>query len=215
MENILYCSAFELRFPTLPKSRTLGVWALMLLLFILPFQVGCTGTQVAQNIVNWTPTIISAAQTIDATVATLDPAQAVLIIAAGTTFTAAANLLKAQAQTYLDNPTATALQQLQAQALAFQTNVSTALLNAVHITNSASQQKVTTYLNAAITGISAILALIATIKGSTVSPASVTANATVAAAMRLVDRHQAIALVAQHYGEPQFVAAYQVQQAGF
>jgi hypothetical protein len=33
--------------------------------------------------------------------------------------------------------------------------------------------------------------------------------------MRLVDRHQAIALVAQHYGEPQFVAAYQMQSAGF
>jgi len=64
----------------------------------------------AQDIVNWTPTIISAAQTIDATVATLDPANAAVILLAGTTFTAAATLVEAQAKTYLANPTATALQ---------------------------------------------------------------------------------------------------------
>jgi hypothetical protein len=194
----------------------LGALALSaLLLFATVPTVGCSGVTVAQDIVNWTPTIISAAQTIDATVATLDPANAAVILLAGTTFTAAATLVEAQAKTYLANPTATALQQLQAQALAFQSNVSTALLQAARITNSASQQKITVAINAAVTGISAILALITTIKGSTVTPASVTANSTVAAAMRLVDRHQAIALVAQHYGEPQFMAAYQMQAAGF
>jgi hypothetical protein len=130
---------------------------------------------------------------------------------AGTTFVAAANLVEAQAKTYLANPTATALQQLQAQALAFQSNVSTALLQAAHITNSASQQKITVAINAAVTGISAILALITTIKGATVTPASVTATQ----ALARVDRNQAIALVARHYSEPQFVAEYQMSQLGF
>ena len=53
----------------------LGALALSaLLLFATVPTVGCSGVTVAQDIVNWTPTIISAAQTIDATVATLDPA---------------------------------------------------------------------------------------------------------------------------------------------
>jgi hypothetical protein len=194
----------------------LGAWALIALLcFAVVPTVGCNGTTVAQDIVNWTPTIISAANTIDATVAVLDPANAALILMAGTTFTAAANLVDAQAKTYLANPTATALQQLQAQALAFQANVTTALLQAAKISNPASQQKITVAINAAVTGISAILALITTIKGATVTPASVTAAPAVAAAMRLVDRRQAVALVANHYGEPQFMAEYQIAHAGF
>jgi hypothetical protein len=191
----------------------LGAWALIAILtFGLMPTVGCSGTTVAQNIVNWTPTIISAADTIDATVATLDPANAVLIALAGTTFDAAAMLVVNQAKTYLANPTASALQQLQAQALAFQSNVNTALLQAARITNPASQQKITVAINAAVTGISAILAIITTIKGSTLTPASVTAPK-MAQVLPLIDERKSIALVAQHYGEPEFVAAYQVHQA--
>ena len=200
----------------------LGAWALiaLLCLAVVP-TVGCSGTTVAQDIVNWTPTIVSAAMTVDATVATLDPANAPIILAAGTTFTAAANLVQAQAKTYLANPNATTLQQLQAQALAFQANVSTALLQAVHITNSQSQQTILTALNAAVTGISAILALISTVKGNTISPASVTAPK-LSSLKPVLDERQQIAIVAGHYGEPEFLAAYQLrhvnvmlQQAGF
>jgi hypothetical protein len=164
-----------------------------------PMMEGCSGKTVAQQIVNWTPTVIATAQTIDGVVATLDPAQASLIIAAGVTFTAAANLLDAQAKTYLANPNATNLQQLQAQALAFQANVNTALLNAVKITNVASQQRITAYLNAAVTGVSAILALISTIKGSSLTPASMTAPK-LAQVLPAMDRDAAVALIAQHEG---------------
>jgi hypothetical protein len=200
----------------------LGAWALiaLLCLAVVP-TVGCSGTTVAQDIVNWTPTIISAAQTVDATLAALDPAQAGPIIGVGQTFVAGATLVDAQAKTYLANPSATALQQLQAQALAFQANVSTALLQAAHITNAASQQKILSGLNAAVTGISAILALISTVKGSTISPASVTAPK-LSSLGPVLDERQQIAIVAGHYGEPEFLAAYQVrhvkvklQQAGF
>src|ERR1035437_5971025 len=98
----------------------LGAWALIAVVtFGLMPTVGCSGVTVAQDIVNWTPTIVSAAMTIDATVATLDPVNAPIIIAAGMTFSAAADLVAAQAKTYLANPNATTLQQLQAQALAF------------------------------------------------------------------------------------------------
>jgi len=200
----------------------LGVWALnALVCFACMPTDGCNGPKVAQDIVNWTPTIVSAAMTVDTTVATLDPANSPIILAAGVTFTAAAELVQAQAKTYLANPNATTLQQLQAQALAFQANVSTALLQAAHITNLESQKTILTALNAAVTGISAILALVSTIKGSTISPASVTAPK-LSSLAPVLDERQQISIVAGHYGEPEFLAAYQVrhvkvklQQAGF
>jgi hypothetical protein len=172
----------------------IALWSVML---AAPFMGGCNGTTVAQQIVNWTPTIISATQTLDAVVATLDPAQAALILPAGVAFVAGATLLEEQAKTYLANPSATTLGQLQAQALAFQANVTTALLNAVKIVNPATQQKLLTYLNAAVTGVSAILALIMNIKGSTLTPASVTAPK-LAAILPLMNRDEDVALIAQH-----------------
>ena len=170
------------------------LWAIMV---ASPLMGGCNGATVAQQIVKWTPTIISAAQTLDAVVATLDPAQAALILPAGAAFVAGATLLEEQAKTYLANPGATTLGQLQAQALAFQANVTTALLNAVKIVNPATQQKLLTYLNAAVTGVSAILALIMNIKGSTLTPASVTAPK-LAAILPLMNRDEDVALIAQH-----------------
>ena len=176
-----------------------GLTAVMLWAVTLaaPFMGGCNGATVAQQIVNWTPTIISAAQTLDGVVATLDPAQAVIIIPAGIAFVAAANLLDAGAKTYLANPNATTLGQLQAQALAFQANVTTALLNAVRVVNPETQQKLLTYLNAAVTGISAVLALIMNIKGSSLTPASVTAPK-LAAIIPLLNKGESVALIAQH-----------------
>jgi hypothetical protein len=191
----------------------LGAWALIAVLtFGLMPTVGCSGTTVAQNIVNWTPVIVSTAQTVDGVVATLDPANATLITAVGVSFTAAANLVQDQAKTYLANPSLNNLQQLQAQALAFQTNVNTALLAAMKISNSSSQQKILTGLNAAVTGITAILALLQTIKGNTVGPVTVV-SPKISQVLPLIDERKSIALVAQHYGEPEFVAAYQVHQA--
>jgi hypothetical protein len=186
--------------PTTGSTAKVGVLMLcaLLLMGTMPM-AGCSGTTVAQDIVNWTPTIISAAQTVDASVAVIDPSSAAIIIAAGTTFTAAANLVDAQAKTYLANPNATSLQQLQAQALAFQSNVTTALLQVAHITNSMSQQKILVGLNSAVTGISAILALIQTVKGNTLTPASVTAPK-LALVIRQMDVDAAIAEVAQHEG---------------
>ena len=170
------------------------LWAVMC---ATPFLSGCNGVTVAQQIVNWTPTIISAAQTLDGVVATLDPAQAAIIIPAGIAFVAGATLLEEQAKTYRANPGATTLGQLQQQALAFQANVTTAMLNAVKIVDPATQKLLLAYLNAAITGVSAILALIMNIKGSTLTPASVTAPK-LAAILPLMNRDEDVALIAQH-----------------
>src|ERR1700691_2387806 len=40
-------------------SAKLGAWAMIALLLPLPFMGGCSGTTVAQDIVNWTPALES------------------------------------------------------------------------------------------------------------------------------------------------------------
>lgn len=186
----------------------MGAIALSTLLFVSTLLTACNGPSVAQNIVNWTPTIISTANTVAATVATLAPQDALIIGAAVTGFDAAAQLLSNQAQTYLNNPGATTLQQLQAQALAFQQNVNAALLTAARITNPASQQKIMLAIQALATGVTAVLGLIASIKGATVTPATATA-VKLAQVMPLIDRKAAVAQIAAHYGEPITIAAVQ------
>jgi hypothetical protein len=190
---------------------SLGAWALssLVLLASMTATVGCNGTSVAQNIVNWTPTIISTANTVGATVSILAPQDAAIIGIATAGFDAAATLLQKQAETYLANPGATALQQLQAQALTFQQNVNASLLQAAKIVNPESQQKVIVAIQSLATGLTAVLGLIATIKGSTITPAAVT-QVKIAQVLPLMDRNRSIALVAAHYGEPRFMAAYQV-----
>lgn len=178
----------------------LGAWALVSLL-LLATVTGCSGASVAQDIVNWTPTIVSTATTVGSVVASLDPADAALIAVSVTGFNAAANLLSSQAQTYLNNPNATTLQQLQAQVLTFQQNVNTALLQAAKIVSPGSQQKVIAAIQSLATGLTAVLALIATIKGNTLSPASVTAPVKLSQVAPLINHQQEVAMVAAHYNE--------------
>lgn len=192
----------------------LGATALISLVLLAGLPVaGCSGTSIAQNIVNWTPVVESTASTVASVVSSLAPADAVIIGAALTGFNASAQLLSNQAKTYLANPNATALQQLQAQALAFQQNVNAALLTALKISNPGTQQVVITDLQALVTGLTAIVALIATIKGNTISPAAVAAPVKVAQILPLIDRDRAIAQIADHYQEPRILASMQFDQA--
>ena len=128
---------------------------------------------------NWTPTVISTANTVGATVSLLAPQDALIIAAAVTGFDAAAQLFANQAQTYLNNPGASArFQQLQAQVLAFQQNVNAVLScrQRAIVDPKASQQKIMLAIQAlASTALTAVLGLISTIKGNTVSPALLTA----------------------------------------
>ncbi len=121
------------------QSAKLGAWALIALLLPLPFVSGCSGTTVAQDIVNWTPALQSAVATVDSTAALLAPADAPMFAAATVGFDAASNLLAAQAKAYLANPSASALAQLQNQIVTFQQQVNAALLQAARIVDPASQ----------------------------------------------------------------------------
>ncbi len=187
------------------------LWAVILASPMLT--AGCSGTTVAQNIVDWTPDVISAVNTLDSVAFGLQPADALIITAVTSGFDAAANLVEQQAKTYLANPSLSTLAQLQAQVLAFQTNVNAALLAALKVSNSASQKQILQAIQAVATGLTAILALITTIKGNTLSAAAVTAPVKVSQLERITDRNQTVAQVAAHYGEPEFIASMQVSWA--
>jgi len=194
-------------------TAKLGAWALIALLLQLPFVSGCSGTSVAQNIVNWTPTLQSAVATVDSTATLLDPLDAPIFTAATVGFDAASNLLVAQAKAYLANPTAPVLQQLQTAVVAFQQQVNASLLQAARITNPASQQQVLNAINAVATVVSAMLALVTSIS-SKAAVARMASQSTIklASVRPYMNEGNAAAMVAGHYGEPMHLAAMQVAQ---
>ena len=193
------------------STAKLGVWALIALL--LPFTAGCSGTSVAQNIVNWTPTLQSAVATVDSTATLLDPLGAPIFTAATVGFDAASNLLVAQAKAYLANPTAPVLAQLQAAAVAFQQQVNVSLLQAAKITNPNSQQHVLNAINAVATVVIAMLALVSSISSkAAVAQMAAQSHLKLAAVRPYLDEDKAAAMVASHYGEPVEWARAQVTQ---
>ncbi len=203
------------------STTKLGVWALIALL--LPFTSGCSGISVAQNIVNWTPTLQSAVATLDATAALLDPAAAPIFNAATAGFDAASNTLVAQAKAYLANPNAGVLAQLQIAVVTFQQQVNASLLQAAKITNPASQQKALADINVVATAVNAILALVNSIS-SKAAVARMAQQSTIklASVRPLLDEGKAADLIACHYGEPLEAARMQMRsveasalQAGF
>lgn len=204
-----------------PTTSTIKLGVLMLIsVLLMGSMVGCSGKQVAQDIVNWTPTIISTANTVGIVVSALDPPSAAVIGVAVAGFDVAAQTLSNQAQAYLANPTATLLQTLQAQVATFQQSVNAAVLQSLKIVNPESQQKVLAAIQALSIGVNAVLALIASIRGNTVAAAS--AAVKLAQVEPYLDRKQAVTMVAAHYGESEAEASVQVEwsrmklaQAGF
>jgi hypothetical protein len=195
-------------------TAKLSAWLLIALLVPLPWLQGCTAASVAQNIVNWTPSLQSAVATVDSTAALLAPADAPVFTAATVGFDAASNLLVAQAKTYLANPTASTLSQLQAQVVTLQQQVNSSLLAAAHITDSASQQHAMAAIQAVATIVNSMLSLVESIS-SKAAVAQMAAASTVklAAVEPYLDKENSARIVADHYSEPLTVARLQVDQA--
>ena len=191
----------------------LGVWALIALLLPMPFTTGCSGVTVAQGIMNWTPALQSAVATVDSTASLLAPADAPIFTAATVGFDAASNLLVAQAKAYLANPTASVLSQLQSQLMTFQQQVNAALLQAVKITNSVSQQHAMACIQGVATIVTAIFALVQSIS-SKIAMSRMAAQSTIklAAVRPYLDENMTVSIVAGHYGEPVALARIQVEQ---
>ena len=204
--------------PQLPPSTTsttkLGALLLCALLVAgtLPM-TGCSGTTIAQDIVNWTPALQTAVTTVDSTAALLAPVDAPIFVAATAGFDAASNLLVAQARAYLANPSANLLAQLQTQIVAFQQQVNASLLQAAHIVNQASQAHALAAINAVATVVNSIFALIQSIS-SHVAVAQMAAHSTIklAQVQPYLDNRTAAALVANHYDEPLALARIQIAE---
>ncbi len=194
-------------------SVKLGVWMLIALLLPLPWLQGCSGVSVAEDIVNWTPTLESAVATVDSTASLLAPADAPLFSAATNGFDAASNLLVAQAKAYLANPTASALQQLQSQVVTFQQQVSAALLQAARIVDPHSQAHALSVLQAVAIIVNTILALVASISSkAAVTKMSAATGVKLSMLRPYLDNNRAAEIVAAHYNEPVSLARMQVAQ---
>ncbi len=196
------------------SGAKLGAWALIALLLPLPWMGGCKAATVAQEIVNWTPTLQSAVAAVDAAGAVIDPAAAPIFTTATVGFDAASNLLVSQAKAYLANPSAPLLQQLQQQVVAFQQIVNQALLSAARIVDPKSQQYALGLIQVVGTAVNAILALVQQISGK-VQLAALATAATVKLAQiePLRNRELEAAIVAAHYDEPVSEARAQVEVA--
>ena len=196
------------------STAKLGAWALISLLLPLPFMGGCSGTTVAQDIVNWTPALTSAVATVDSTGALLAPADAPIFAAATAGFDAASSLLVTQAKAYLANPSTTVLAQMQAQVVTLQQQVNAALLTTARITNPASQQHALAAVQAVTVVVSAILALVQSVSSKTQVAQMAAQSAIKLAAVRpYLDEGRAGRMVAAHLGEPLELARLQVARA--
>ena len=195
-------------------TTTLGAWALIALLLQLPFISGCSGTTVAQDIVNWTPALQSAVATVDSTAALLAPMDAPIFAAATIGFDTASNLLVIQAKAYLASPSASVLAQIQTQIVTFQQQVNASLLQAAKIADPASQKHALSAVQAVATVVTAMLALIESVSAkAAVAQMAAESVIKLAEIQPFLDQSQAAQLVAAHYAEPLPLARIQVEQA--
>jgi hypothetical protein len=198
------------------STAKLGAWALIALLLPLPLMGGCSGTTVAQDIVNWTPALESAVATVDSTAALLMPVDAPIFAAATVGFDAAANLLVAQAKAYLANPTAGVLAQMQNQVVTFQQQVNAALLQAAKVVDSVSQQHALAAIQAVGTIVSAMLALVQSVSSkAAVAQMAARSSIKLVQVRPYINEGKAAEIVAGHYGEPVELAQLQVARAEY
>jgi hypothetical protein len=184
---------------------------MLISLLLLSTMTGCSAVGVAQDIVNWTPSLESAIATVDSTAALLAPADAPVFAAATQGFDVAANLLVGQAQAYLANPSASVLAQLQAQVVTFQQQVNSSLLAVTRIVDAASQKHALSAIQAVATIVNAMLALVEQVSSkAAVAHMAQAAQIKLAVVEPLLDREQAFATVAAHYDEPVAVARVEV-----
>jgi hypothetical protein len=195
-------------------TAKLSAWLLIVLLLPLPWLQGCTGNQVARDIVNWTPSLQSAVATVDSTAALIAPADAAIFASATAGFDAASNLLVTQARDYLANPSSGILAQLQRQVVVFQQQVNAALLSAAHLVNANSREHAMTALQAVATAVTAILALVQSVSTQAdVARMAADSPVKLAAVETYLDDSSSARLVAAHYNEPMAQARAQMAEA--
>ena len=203
--------------PSPTSNNTAKLGALMLCAVLVSGSIplaGCSGKQVAQDIVNWTPALQTAVAVVDSTASLLAPADAPIFLAATASFDAATSLLVAQCKAYLANPSASLLAQLQSQIVTFQQQVNAALLQSARIVNPNSQTHALAAINGVATIVNAIFALVESISSKAAAAQMASqASIKISQVQPYLDRDQAARLVAEHYSEPVFLARIQLAQA--
>ena len=195
------------------STGKLSAWLLIALLVPMPWLQGCSGARVAQDIVNWASPLQSAVAVVDSTASLLDPANAPAFAAATASFDAASNLLVAQAKAYLADPSAGTLGKLQAQIVALQQQVNASLLSVAHIGNPDSQQRAMVAIQAVATIVNTMLSLVQSISSNTAVAQMASASTVKLASIDpYMDKESSARIVADHYGEPVFVAREQVDK---
>jgi hypothetical protein len=195
------------------QQAKLGAWMLIALL-LTSTMTGCSGASVAQDIVNWTPSLESAIATVDSTAALLAPADAPVFALATGGFDAAASLLEVQAKAYLANPSASVLAQLQTQVVTLQQQVNSSLLAVTKIVDSASQKHALSAIQAVATIVNAMLALVESVSSkAAVAHMAQAVRIKMAAVEPMLDRDRTVAMVAAHYDVPVDVARVQMERA--
>lgn len=196
------------------SSAKLGAWALLALLLQTVFASGCSGAKVAQEIVNWTPTLQSAVATVDSTAALLDPQDAAIFSAATMGFDAASNVLVAHARAYLANPAAETLAELQTAVVTLQQQVNASLLQAVGLNNLNSRQHALNAINAVATAVNAMLALVETISNkAAVARMASQARVKMVSVLPLLNADQSAQMLAAHYGGSMAMARAKIELA--
>jgi len=200
--------------PSTGIGAKLGTWGLIALLLQAALISGCSGADVAKDIVNWSPTLQSAVASVDSTASLLDPADAPIFMAATVGFDAAANILVQQARAYQLNPSAGALTQLQLAIVALQQQVNASLLEAARITNPNGQLHALNAINAVGTAVGTMLALVQGISSkSAVARMARQSPLKVATLRPWINETEAAEMLAAHYGESIASARIQIAHA--
>jgi hypothetical protein len=161
------------------------------------------------------PEITAAADTVAATVAALAPSEAALIAVGDVAFDTASKTLQALTASYLANPSATVLAQIQAAINTLESNINTATLNAVGIKNTVNQQLAIAALKGLLTVVTIAFGLISSTESVTQLQQLRETDTIHLAEMRqrkLFDenklRDEAVA-----QGSPRFMASFEVDRA--
>lgn len=120
-----------------------------------------TATAVISKVYAYLPSVQNAADTVAATVEMLAPPDAALIQIGDTAFDALAVTLQALCKSYLANPSASVLAQIQTAINTLNSTVNTAILNATGIKDAESQKLALAALKGLLTVSSVLLAFVA------------------------------------------------------
>jgi len=148
------------------RIRTTGMSIVAAVMCCCLFTLGCTPAQkqttlqIITEINAKLPEVTSAADTVAALVAGLAPGDAALIAIGDTAFDAAAKTLQALTTSYLANPSASTLTQIQTAINTLESNINTATLNAVGIKDKATEELAIAALKGLLTVVTVLFALI-------------------------------------------------------